>query len=282
MYRSRFRWRSGLKSWTTRSASDKINQYLDSVVPKECQEANSTRGWKGLKKHEEAKIKELSKGEFPERARRARRAMQAEGAVTETERPIRAIRQRRTGNNRAASTASTVPFSAADQSANSSTTARTAHTATTSVDGETGTSQSPEPHANNYLPYGTVHSDQPGPQHGTYAGSPYGQAYYPAADFRNKDPACQVEQRLIQRALAPTRRLIEQHLNIVTRPTDLRASYLSQWNALYRHFHAQLSASLHRPACPGDIGRHGTWMYAFPDVLYQDVDELPATAGDQI
>lgn len=268
---SRFRWNSGLKSWITRSASDKINHFLDSVVPKECQKANSTRGWDGLEPHEKVKIKELSLGEYPERARKVKRAMEAEDAAMETERPIRTIRKHRIGKNRAASTPSTVPSRDADQSAK-----RKGRTATTNHDGQSGTTLTSEPLAN------TVHADQPEHQHGAYAGGPYGQIYYPAADFRYKVPACQAEQRLIQRALAPTRLVIEQRLNLVTRPTNLRASYLSQWEALYRHFYAQLSTSFGRAAHPGDIGRHGAWMYAFPYELYQDVAELPATAGDQI
>ena len=69
MRRSRFRWGAGCKSWVSRSASENINNYLDSLVPKVFQDANCTRGWRDLTDSEVDAMKAASKGKYPERSR---------------------------------------------------------------------------------------------------------------------------------------------------------------------------------------------------------------------
>lgn len=76
MRRSRFRWRAGYLSWTTRTGSQDIKDYLDSLLPEECKRSNSTFGFRELKRSEVKLMSEKNRGKHLERA--GRRSITAE------------------------------------------------------------------------------------------------------------------------------------------------------------------------------------------------------------
>lgn len=73
MRRSRFRWHAGCQAWTERQGSKAINSYLESIIPEEFLKLNNTKGFRDLTPAESKKMKETSKGKFPERRRKAKR-----------------------------------------------------------------------------------------------------------------------------------------------------------------------------------------------------------------
>lgn len=68
MRRSRFRWRAGYLSWTTRTGSQDIKEYLDSLLPDECKLSNSTKGFRDLKRSEVKMMTEKNRGKHLKRA----------------------------------------------------------------------------------------------------------------------------------------------------------------------------------------------------------------------
>lgn len=68
MRRSRFRWRAGLLSWTTRTGSQDIKDYLDSLLPDACKINNSTKGFRDLRKSEVKLMSEKNRGKHLKRA----------------------------------------------------------------------------------------------------------------------------------------------------------------------------------------------------------------------
>lgn len=68
MRRSRFRWRAGYLSWTTRTGSDDLKKYLDSFLPAHCKAANSTRDFRELKPSEVKRMTLESRGKYLKRA----------------------------------------------------------------------------------------------------------------------------------------------------------------------------------------------------------------------
>ena len=74
MQMSRWRAIAGCISWAPgRTASDTIRHYLDALLPQECLEANSTRGFRDLFPFEVQEMSLLNVGNFPQKARTANR-----------------------------------------------------------------------------------------------------------------------------------------------------------------------------------------------------------------
>lgn len=68
MRRSRFRWRAGYLSWTTRTGSQDIKAYLDGLLPEACKLSNSTKGFRDLKRSEVKLMSEKNRGKHLKRA----------------------------------------------------------------------------------------------------------------------------------------------------------------------------------------------------------------------
>lgn len=68
MRRSRFRWRAGYLSWTTRTGSNDIKQYLDGILPNDCKTSNSTKGFRDLRRSEVKMMTEKNRGKHLKRA----------------------------------------------------------------------------------------------------------------------------------------------------------------------------------------------------------------------
>ena len=69
MAMTRFRAKSGLLSWGKRDGSQAIEEYLESLLPQACKDANSTRDFRDLFPHEMAEMRLQNIGRFPERSR---------------------------------------------------------------------------------------------------------------------------------------------------------------------------------------------------------------------
>lgn len=68
MRRSRFRWRAGYLSWTTRTGSQDIKDYLDGLLPDFCKIQNSTKGFRDLKRSEVKLMTEKNRNKHLKRA----------------------------------------------------------------------------------------------------------------------------------------------------------------------------------------------------------------------
>ncbi|MCJ1462359.1 hypothetical protein MMC07_000959 [Pseudocyphellaria aurata] len=68
MRRSRFRWRAGYLSWTTRTGSNDIKEYLDRLLPEACKISNSTKGFRDLRRSEVKLMSEKNRGKHLKRA----------------------------------------------------------------------------------------------------------------------------------------------------------------------------------------------------------------------
>ena len=68
MRNTRFRLSACCLAWEDREGSDKLKGYLDSLLPQECQDANSTEGFRDLTAYEVEKAKAANKGHFLKRA----------------------------------------------------------------------------------------------------------------------------------------------------------------------------------------------------------------------
>ncbi|KAL8827082.1 MAG: hypothetical protein Q9191_003403 [Dirinaria sp. TL-2023a] len=69
MRMTRFRKIAGCISWTPKVGSESIENYLASILPEECKQANSTRGFRNLWPYERAEIDLQNTGQFPNKAR---------------------------------------------------------------------------------------------------------------------------------------------------------------------------------------------------------------------
>ncbi len=68
MRRSRFRWRAGYLSWTPRTGSDDIKNYLCELLPEHCKAENSTKGFRELKSSEVKLMALMNRGKHLKRA----------------------------------------------------------------------------------------------------------------------------------------------------------------------------------------------------------------------
>lgn len=68
MRRSRFRWRAGYLSWTTRTGSQDIKDYLDALLPDTCKMNNTTKGFRDLKRSEVKLMSQKNRGKHLKRA----------------------------------------------------------------------------------------------------------------------------------------------------------------------------------------------------------------------
>lgn len=68
MRNTRFRLSACCLAWEDREGSDKLKGYLDSLLPQECQDANSTEGFRDLTAYEVEQAKAANKGHFLKRA----------------------------------------------------------------------------------------------------------------------------------------------------------------------------------------------------------------------
>lgn len=68
MRRSRFRWRAGYLSWTPRTGTGDIKEYLDGLLPEACKTSNSTKGFRDLKRSEVKLMTEKNRGKHLKRA----------------------------------------------------------------------------------------------------------------------------------------------------------------------------------------------------------------------
>ena len=277
MRRSRFRWKYGLKSWVTRSATKEINAWLDREVPKIYRDANSTRGWDGLTPEQSKALHAISKGLFPERARKAKRAQKkAEGSVSGSS--SHAYDQIRTGENQdnsLQSTGSSVDTQTAadpnDKSQQTTKTARarpkkTASSRKTSWDNDS-TLTIPDTNSDG------LHSDGH-----LSIGARQDQLHL--IDYRDQHPSTEAEKRAIQRALAPTRHQIQDLIGISTQPTDKNASYSEQWIALYQSYRSMAMSG--GAGEPQQLGQHDPWLFGIPQQFFIDSCELPETVGPQL
>ena len=84
MRASRFRWSAPCLAWTIRDASDRLEDYVLSVLPPECILENSTEAFgRSFTKAEQAEAKEASKGKFGNRRRKHKRVAEAEAEEVE-------------------------------------------------------------------------------------------------------------------------------------------------------------------------------------------------------
>ena len=69
MRMNRFRRMAGCITWGPKIGSEAIKGYMDNLLPDTCKQANSTRGFRSLYKHEEAEIDMINVGLYPNKAR---------------------------------------------------------------------------------------------------------------------------------------------------------------------------------------------------------------------
>lgn len=274
MRRSRFRWKTACKSWVTRSASDKINEYLDKTVPQIYQSANSTRAWRDLKGHEIKEMKDASLGKFPERARKTNKATD-EGDDSKNDRSIRTVHGGRITKNKSASKRPS----------------RSAYATEGVVYSAPYFNSRNAPPATEHTAVASQPSEELGDRSVGHQGHRLEQARPDiedhqirgqVVDFRHKAPTNDWEKRAVQRALAPTRFRMAQLLQRPTPPTDESASYIEQYEALQRYYVASLGKidSLDKPE---DLKAYkDAWTECFPRKLFFDDFEMPDTLGDQI
>lgn len=68
MRRSRFRWRAGYLSWTPRTGTGDIKEYLDGLLPDACKTSNSTKDFRELRRSEVKLMTEKNRGKHLKRA----------------------------------------------------------------------------------------------------------------------------------------------------------------------------------------------------------------------
>ena len=278
MNRSRFRWKYGLKSWVTRSATKEINTWLDREVPKSYRDANSTRGWPGLSEEKSKALHDICKGQFPERARKAKRAQkEAEASVSESS--SHANDQSREGENK-------------DNSVQAIGLSKQSQTADAPIVGEpkkTTTTARNRPKKNPKSRKSSGSSDSESSTSATNSGGFHSnenlsieveQERFPLIDYRDQNPSTEPEKRAIQRALAPTRHQIQDLLGIPTQPTDNNASYNQQWTALYQCYRSMAIST--GAGELQQLGQHEAWLFGYPQQFFIDTCELPETVGPQL
>ena len=79
MRMTRFRKIAGCLSWAPKVGSESIENYLASILPEECKQANSTRGFRNLWPYERAEIELQNIGQFPNKARPGRKDFSEKG-----------------------------------------------------------------------------------------------------------------------------------------------------------------------------------------------------------
>ena len=278
MNRSRFRWRNGMKSWVTRSATKEINAWLDREVPKEYRDANSTRGLPGFSTAQCIELHKICEGQFPERARKAKRAQKAaEGSVSESS--THASDQSDKGNNKDNSVQAT-GSSKRSQTADAPIDGRPKKRTTTARNRPKKTPKSRKSSGSSDSESSISGTNSEGFHSDENQSIGVGQMQFPPTDYRDLNPSTEPEKRAIQRALAPTRHQIQELLGIPTQPTDNNASYNQQWMALYQSYHSMASS-----AGAGELqqlGQHEAWLFGIPQQFFIDICELPETVGPQI
>lgn len=88
MRMTRFRKEAGSISWNPKVGSDAIKAYLDMKLPESCKQANSTRGFRNLYKHEQAEIELINVGKFPSKARHGKRDFSPKNKETKLQEAI--------------------------------------------------------------------------------------------------------------------------------------------------------------------------------------------------
>ncbi|KAL8737611.1 MAG: hypothetical protein Q9181_001512 [Wetmoreana brouardii] len=68
MRRSRFRLQAACISWIEREGTNEVRAQIENILPPECLQDNSTRGFRDLTKYEMKKVQEASRGKFLEKA----------------------------------------------------------------------------------------------------------------------------------------------------------------------------------------------------------------------
>lgn len=277
MRRSRFRWKTGCKSWVTRSASDKINDYLDDLVPEEYQAVNCTRGWRDLDETEIMEMKRASLGKFPERARKEKKT-KGEGSKDKANCSTMAARGSQTKKKTGASRGSV------GQPHAGQTTTRLSVISTFQdiKDGAAPPSKPFQPHevlGDSNVGYHSRHSEQEEKQLDADMSTRH---EIVCIDFRQKAPSTCWEKRALQRALAPTRLVITHLLGRLTPPTDESSSYNEQLIVLYHYYATGSAASNSVLPLDGLNPYQEIWSDGFPSALFVDNFELPETFGSQI
>ena len=280
MRRSRFRWKTGCKSWVTRSASDKINDYLDDLVPQMYQAANSTRDWRDLDEKEIMEMKRASLGKFPERARKEKKT-KGEDSTDISNRWMKAAR----GNQIKQKTGASRKF-VGQPYAGQTTTRPSSRSAIQDIkDAADHPSKPFQPHevlGDSNLGYHSRCSDEREKQLDADNPTKDETAQDLGMDFRHKAPSTSWEKRALQRALGPTRLAITQLLGHLAPPTDECSSYNDQLAALYRYYAAG-SATNGSVLPPDGLNPYQEiWLGGFPSALFVDNFELPETFGRQI
>ena len=280
MRRSRFRWKTGCKSWVTRSASDKINDYLDDLVPQMYQAANSTRDWRDLDEKEIMEMKRASLGKFPERARKEKKRKD-EGSAVKANGSTKASRGSQTQQKTDASKKSVgQPY------AGQKTTRLSSNSAIQDIKNEVGHPSKPfqlhEVLGDSKLGYHSRRSEERGMQLDADNPTKDETAQDLGMDFRHKAPSTSWEKRALQRALGPTRLAITQLLGRLAPPTDDCSSYNDQLAALYRYYAAGSAANGSVLPSDGLNPYQEVWSGGFPSALFVDNFELPETFGNQI
>ena len=280
MRRSRFRWKTACKSWVTRSASDKINDYLDDLVPEMYQAANSTRDWRDLDQKEILEMKRASLGKFPERARKEKKT-KGEGSTDKANRPTKAARGSQTKKQTGASKQFVGPLHAVQIN-----TRLSLNLAIEDIKEAAGSPFKPfQRHEVLGDSKSEYHSRRSGHRRNHFDADNSTNdetAQGLGIDFRHKAPSTSWEKRALQRALGPTRMAITQLLGRLTPPTDHCSSYLDQLTALYRYYAAQSTAD--GSVLPLDELNpyREVWLGGFPSALFVDDFDLPETFSSQV
>ncbi|KAL8796492.1 MAG: hypothetical protein Q9195_001166 [Heterodermia aff. obscurata] len=260
MRRSRFRWRAGCKSWVSRSASDKIDGYLDKLIPKNLQNANDTRDWRDLTDREITEMKEPSKGKYPERSRKAKGQLKKGKAPSRNDKgksrkgkgQSQEAQQELSISNEDVDQQTQQPFSTVDEDMD--------YQYTHSYDESEQFST-----LNEDVDYQHTHSCDGSEQNEVLK-----------FDFRDQVPSKPFEKRAIKRALDPTRLQISGLINKPPFPTNEDASYNDQLSALYNYY---VIASEGNPILSLEEMHtySDAWHDEFPKVLFLDNYDPPET-----
>lgn len=235
MRRTRYRESSGSLAWMPREGGKELKDYLDTLIPKELRDANTTRGFRDLNKVEVEKMKEANAGRFPGRKGKGKRDASAEAGPSTTKKPKKE---------------QTPVAPSASQSPKQSMRARPQLDPTLKAQDE---------------PKGKGRAANTDAQALT---SPEGEQEE-LEDFRGLPPVNQEEQRIVYHALMPTRAQITSITDLPTPMTDEHASYNDQWDALHEHMELEwVNRTKFRPdSMPEFLVKEKPWLGKYPQLF---------------